>query len=147
MTIENQTAKTVEEVRSFWNAGPCQADLSHAEERRRYFQEISDKRYGIREWHVPTVAKVDSFRGKDVLEIGCGIATDGLEFAKNGPNYVGVDLTPKAIEVAKERFCLFGMSSQFEVSNAEDKLPSADDKLDHVFSFGVIHHSPVPEKI
>ena len=34
----------------------------------------------------------DAFRDKDVLEIGCGIATDGLEFARNGANYVGVDL-------------------------------------------------------
>jgi 2-polyprenyl-3-methyl-5-hydroxy-6-metoxy-1,4-benzoquinol methylase len=87
--------KTVDDVRTFWNAGPCQSNLSQAEERLRYFQEISDKRYGIREWHVPTVAKFGSFQGKDVLEIGCGIATDGLEFAKNGANYVGVDLTPK----------------------------------------------------
>src|SRR5882762_1112305 len=35
----------------------------------------------------------DAFRDKDVLEIGCGIVTDGLEFARNGANYVGVDLT------------------------------------------------------
>jgi ubiquinone/menaquinone biosynthesis C-methylase UbiE len=138
---------TVDEVRTFWNAGPCQSNLSVAEERTRYFQEISDKRYGIREWHVPIVAKFPSFRGKDVLEIGCSIATDGLEFAKNGANYVGVDLTPKAIEMAKERFGLFGVSGRFEVANAEESLPFPDESFDHVYSFGVIHHSPIPEKI
>jgi ubiquinone/menaquinone biosynthesis C-methylase UbiE len=148
MTRGKEAVKTtVDDVRAFWNAGPCQADLSHAEERRRYFQEISDKRYGIREWHVPTVAKFGLFRGKDVLEIGCSIATDGLEFAKNGANYVGVDLTPKAIELAKERFGLFGVPGRFEIANAEDKLPFPDNSFDHVYSFGVIHHSPVPEKI
>ena len=82
-----------------------------------------------------------------MLEIGCSIATDGLEFAKNGANYVGVDLTPKAIELAKERFGLFGGPGRFEVANAEDKLPFPDGNFDHVYSFGVIHHSPVPEKI
>ena len=104
--MAKQTTKTtVDDVRAFWNAGPCQADLSHAEERRQYFQEISDKRYSIREWRICLyVAKFESFRSKDVLEVGCSIATDGLEFAKNGANYVGVDLTPKAIELAKERF-------------------------------------------
>ncbi len=138
---------SVDEVRDFWNAGPCQSNLSHSDERLRYFQEISDRRYGIREWHVPTVAQFGSFRGKDVLEVGCGIATDGLEFAKNGANYVGVDLTPKSIEMAIERFGLFGVPGRFEVANAEERLPFADNSFDHAYSFGVIHHSPSPEKI
>lgn len=137
----------VDEVREFWNANPCQAKLSNAEDRRRYFQEISDKRYGRREWHVPIIAKFDSFAGKDVLEIGCSIATDGLEFTKRGAKYVGVDLTPHAIELAKERFALFGVPGQFEVANAEEGLPFPDSTFDHVYSFGVIHHSPLPQRI
>lgn len=137
----------VDEVRSFWNSNPCQAALSRSEDRRQYFQDISDKRYGGREWHVPTVANFKSFRGKDVLEIGCGIATDGLEFARNGANYTGVDLTPQSIELAKERFGLFEVPGRFEVANAEEGLPFADGSFDHVYSFGVIHHSPAPEKI
>jgi len=137
----------VDEVRNFWDANPCQSSLSRSEDRIRYFQEISDRRYGGREWHVPIVARFGSFQGKDVLEIGCGIATDGLEFARNGANYVGVDLTPHSIELAKERFSLFGMPGRFEVANAEEGLPFPDCSFDHVYSFGVIHHSPAPEKI
>lgn len=138
---------SVDEVRSFWNTNPCQANLSASEGRRQYFQDISDRRYGGREWHVPTVARFTSFRGKRVLEIGCGIATDGLEFAKNGADYTGVDLTPQAIDLARERFGLFGVPGRFEVANAEEGLPFENDSFDHVYSFGVIHHSPVPEKI
>ena len=137
---------SVEEVQAFWNANPCNSDLSHSEERVRYFQEISDRRYGY-EWHIPIVGKFDTFRGKDVLEIGCGIATDGFEFAKSGANYVGVDLTPRAVEFAQERFNLLRMPGRFEIVNAEEKLPFADNTFDHVYSFGVIHHSPAPEKI
>ena len=137
----------LEQVRNFWNENPCQSTLSSSEDRRRYFQEISQKRYGGREWHIPTVARFDSFHGKDVLEIGCGIATDGLEFARKGANYTGVDLTPRSIDLAKERFELFGVRGRLEVANAENGLPFADDSFDHVYSFGVIHHSPAPEKI
>jgi ubiquinone/menaquinone biosynthesis C-methylase UbiE len=137
----------VNEVRSFWNENPCQANLSDSDDKRRYFQEISDKRYGGREWHVPTVANFKGFRGQEVLEIGCGIATDGLEFARNGANYNGVDLTPQAIEMAKERFRLFGVQGRFEVANAEEGLPFPDNSFDHVYSFGVIHHSPTPQRI
>src|ERR1700733_12618766 len=137
----------VDNERRFWNANPCQADLSQAEDRRRYFSEISEKRYNGREWHVPTVAKFDAYRGKDMLEIGCSIATDGLEFAKRGANYTGAALTPLSIELAKERFGLFGVPGNFVVVNAEEKLPFPDQTFDHVYSFGVIHHSPTPAKI
>ena len=137
----------ITEVKQFWNSNPCQSDLSSAEDRRRYFEEISRKRYEGREWHVPTVAKFDGYRGKEMLEIGCSIATDGLEFAKRGANYTGVDLTPHSIELARERFGLFGVAGKFVVVNAEEKLPFPDNAFDHVYSFGVIHHSPTPAKI
>jgi ubiquinone/menaquinone biosynthesis C-methylase UbiE len=138
---------SVEKVRSFWNGKPCQSDLSQAEDRRRYFEEISQKRYAGREWHVPTVAKFEAYKGKAMLEIGCSIATDGLEFAKRGANYTGADLTPDAIELARERFGLFGVPGKFVVANAEEKLPFPDETFDHAYSFGVIHHSPKPARI
>jgi len=139
---------TISEVKGFWNANPCQSHLSpEANDRLRYFEEISRKRYQGREWHVPTVAAFQSYRGKDVLEIGCSIATDGLEFAKHGANYTGIDLTPNAIELARERFRLFDVPGRFEVVNAEQQIPFTDASFDHVYSFGVIHHSPKPERI
>lgn len=138
---------TITKVQGFWNANPCQSDLSSEQDRRRYFEEISRKRYQGREWHIPTVARFAAFRGKDVLEVGCSIATDGLEFAKNGANYTGIDLTPNAIEMASERFQLFSVPGRFEVANAEERIPFPDQTFDHVYSFGVIHHSPVPERI
>jgi ubiquinone/menaquinone biosynthesis C-methylase UbiE len=137
----------IADVRGYWNANPCNSRLSQETDRRRYFEEISRKRYQGRDWHVPIIAKFNSFRGKDVLEIGCGIGTDGIEFARNGANYVGVDLTPNSVELTRERFKVFGVPGRFEVANAEQGLPLADESIDHVYSFGVIHHSPAPEKI
>lgn len=139
--------KTIEEVRAYWDANPCQVGLSRSEERRVYFQEISNRRYAGRDRHVPIVANFHSFCGKDVLEIGCGLATDGFEFARNGARYTGVDLTPHAIGLARERFELARMPGRLEVANAEEELPFSDCSFDHVYSFGVIHHSPAPDKI
>jgi ubiquinone/menaquinone biosynthesis C-methylase UbiE len=137
----------IADVRGYWNANPCNSRLSQETDRRRYFEEISRKRYQGRDWHVPIIAKFNSFCGKDVLEIGCGIGTDGIEFARNGANYVGVDLTPNSVELTRERFKVFGVPGRFEVANVEENLPLADESIDHVYSFGVIHHSPAPEKI
>jgi ubiquinone/menaquinone biosynthesis C-methylase UbiE len=137
----------IADVRNYWNANPCNSRLSHETDPRRYFEEISRKRYEGRDWDVPIIARFDSFRGKDVLEIGCGIGTDGMEFARHGARYIGVDLTLNSVELTRERFKVFGVPGRFEVANVEEGLPLADASVDHVYSFGVIHHSPAPQKI
>ena len=43
-------------------------------------------------------------RGLKVLEIGCGLGTDGAQFAKAGADYTGVDLTEAAVELARTAF-------------------------------------------
>jgi ubiquinone/menaquinone biosynthesis C-methylase UbiE len=137
----------IKEVRDFWDANPCNSNWSIQQERRRYFEEITYKRFHGREWHVPIIAKFEKFKDKDVLEIGCGIGTDGQEFAKNGVRYVGIDLSANSIALAKERFDLFNVKGTFKVVNAEEGLPFPDNSFDHIYSFGVIHHTPNPEAI
>jgi len=135
----------IAEVRAFWNANPCNGTYSTRGDRREYFEEIEHRRYQI-EPHVPIVAQFDQFRDRDVLEIGCGIGTDGLQFARHGARYTGVDLTPAAIRMSRERFELFGAQGRFEVANAEE-LPFPDESFDHIYICGVIHHSPNAEAI
>jgi len=119
--------------------------LSRASDRKQYFDEIERERYRV-EWHIPLVANFAAYRGCDVLEIGCGIGTDGAQFAKHGARYTGIDLTPASIALARERFACYGLEGVLEVANAEN-LPFADASFDHVYSFGVIHHSPNPAAI
>lgn len=137
----------ISDVKVYWDANPCNSDYSNKKDRKKYFEEISYRRYNGREWHVPIIAKFEKFKNKDVLEIGCGIGTDGMEFAKKGARYFGIDLTPNAIKLSKERFELFNVKGTFKVVNAEEALPFPDNSFDHVYSFGVIHHTLNPEKI
>ena len=136
---------TVEDVREFWNEHPCDSATSTAEDRRRYFAEIRQKRYSA-QWHIPVIANFDAYRDRDVLEIGCGLGTDGLEFARRGARYVGLDLSERSIELAHEHFELAGIACDLRVADAEH-LPFADVQFDHVYSFGAIHHSPATETI
>ena len=72
----------IDHVRAFWNDNPCSSKLSSPKERKAYFNEIQQKRYYF-EPHIPIIAKFGQFRGCDVLEVGCGIGTDGLQLARN----------------------------------------------------------------
>jgi len=106
-----------------------------------YFREIALHRYNIQYRYIPSIAEFDSWKNKNVLEIGCGVGTDGLQYARNGANYTGVDLTKRAVETAKKHFKLFGVDGKFIQTNAE-RLPFDDNTFDLVYSFGVLHHTP-----
>jgi ubiquinone/menaquinone biosynthesis C-methylase UbiE len=135
----------IKAVQAFWDANPCGSRLSDEPERREYFAEIEAKRYS-HESHISQIARFGDFKGKRVLEIGTGIGTDGLQFQTNGARYVGIDLTLAGQRLAKEQFGLAGCESNVMVGNAEI-LPLAGDYFDHIYSFGVIHHSPSTETI
>ena len=139
------SAASVREVREFWNAHPCNSAYSEANERARYFDDIERARYE-REAHVPEVARFEMFAGRRVLEIGCGIGIDGLQFVRHGAEYTAIDLSDASLRLATERFELAGARAQFLNGNAEE-LPFAGGSFDHIFSFGAIHHSPHTEHI
>jgi ubiquinone/menaquinone biosynthesis C-methylase UbiE len=99
------------------------------------------------ESHIPRFAEFARWKGKKVLEIGCGIGTDTISFAKAGAQVTAVDLTEKSLEVARQRAKVFGFEDRvrFIQANAEklsDYVPV--EKYDLIYSFGVIHHTPHP---
>ena len=100
----NQSAELKERVRAFWQEHPCGTKFSDAEiGTREFFDRVEAYRYE-KEWHIPTAAQFDAAKGLRVLEIGCGLGTDGVQFAKAGAVYTGVDLTVAAVELARKNF-------------------------------------------
>ena len=87
-----------------------------------------------------------SGRGKDVLEVGCGVGTDGVQWAKAGARYTAIDLTPEGVRLSAENFRLRGLEGRLLQVNAEH-MPFPDDSFDIVYSHGVIHHAPDIERV
>ena len=140
----------IQRVRDYWNARPCNIRHSPAEVgTREYFDQVEQRKYFV-EPHIPAFADFDAWRGKKVLELGCGIGTDTMNFARAGALVTAVDLSAESLKVARKRAEIFELSDSitFYEANAEslsDVIPA--EKHDLVYSFGVIHHSPHPEKI
>ena len=130
-----------ERVRAFWQEHPCGTKFSDAEMgTREFFDRVEQHRYQ-KEWHIPQAAEFARAGGLKVLEIGCGLGTDGAQFARAGAVYTGVDLTDAAIDLARNRFALAGLPGEFRVADAE-KLDFPDETFDLVYSHGVLHHTP-----
>jgi len=136
---------SIEEVRTFWEAHPCGEKTSSSEDSLEYFLGVEHYRY-TNAPHILNVAQFERFAGRRVLEIGCGLGTDGAQFAKAGADYVGVDLTGAAVELARRNFSARGLRAEFLTVDAE-QLPFRADSFDHVYSFGVIHHTPYPATV
>lgn len=133
-----------ERVRDFWQAHPCGSKFADAPPGTPLFYErVEEHRYRT-EWHIPAAANFVGAKGLTVLEIGCGLGTDGAQFAMAGADYVGVDLTDAAVELARKHFELSNLRGSFRTADAE-KLDFADDTFDVVYSHGVLHHTPDTE--
>jgi ubiquinone/menaquinone biosynthesis C-methylase UbiE len=136
-------------VRAYWDARPCNLRHSPAPVgTREYFDEVEARKYRV-EPHIPAFADFARWGGKRVLEIGCGMGTDTINFARAGANVTAVDLSRASLDLARQRAEVFGLSDRirFVEGNAEELSASVPvEPYDLVYSFGVIHHSPHPAR-
>lgn len=129
-----------EDVKQFWNAAACGEELLLTDSDRDGFRRQADERFRLEPYILP-FASFSRWRGRDVLEIGLGLGADHERFAEAGARLIGVDLTPRAVEMTRRRLALNGLTARLQVGDAE-RLPFADNSFDLVYSWGVIHHSP-----
>jgi SAM-dependent methyltransferase len=116
---------------------------------REYFDQVEQRKYFV-EPHIPRYAEFPRWSGKKVLEIGCGIGTDTVNFLRHGAFVTAVDLSERSVALARRRAELYGFAdrARFLVRNSEELtgfLPA--EPYDLVYAFGAIHHSPHPDRI
>src|SRR3989304_7593651 len=78
-------------------------------------------------------------RGKHLLEGGCGMGYDSLEFLKRGVRITATDLTENAVLFAARHFQIAGVKAEaVQVENAL-RLSFPDESFDAVWANGVLH--------
>jgi len=148
--MKNFNKVSITTVRAFWDKQPCNIRHSSFEiGTKEYFDEVEKRKYFV-ESHIPKFAQFDIWRDKDILEIGCGIGTDTINFIRAGARITAVDISSKSISIAKRRVKVFKLKNniKFFVHDAE-KLSKflSPETYDLIYSFGVIHHTPSPEQL
>ena len=130
-------------AREQWTHDPAGAVYGREHEfgTREFFDAVERHRYTEYAPWMPRVMGFDQFAGRRVLEVGCGMGTDLLQFARGGAHVTGIDLTPRSVETSRHHLRLYNQSGDFAISDAET-LPFADESFDLAYSNGVLHHTP-----
>ncbi len=139
---------TIRRVRDYWNAMPCDSVRSDLKPGSlAYYEELEKMKYDL-EPHIREFADFEQWRGKKVLEIGCGIGADTSSFAKAGADVTAVDLSDISIGITQHRLETLGLEGKFYRANAEYlSLYLKPEPFDLIYSYGVIHHTPYPERV
>jgi SAM-dependent methyltransferase len=85
-------------------------------------------------WQIPEadLRVLGDVAGKDVLELGCGAAQWSISLAGLGARPVGLDLSSKQLEHAREGMAEAGVQFPLVEASAED-VPLEDESFDIVF--------------
>jgi ubiquinone/menaquinone biosynthesis C-methylase UbiE len=131
----------IDQIQRYWNERIHDLEMTrHQVGTREFFDDLDDYRFD-KLHYLPRLVDFAAYRGQRLLEVGCGIGTDLVRFARGGAVVTGVDLSTTAIELAKQNFALHGVTAQeLRVANGE-ALPYGDGSFDVVYGHGVVQYT------
>jgi len=137
---------TIDEVRTYWDRHIHDlAITTHPVGSRGFFEDL-DQYHFEKLHHLLRLVNFDGYRGRSVLEIGCGAAVDLIRFARGGAVVTGVDIAPSAIALARANFEQQGMSADLRIADGQH-LPFADSSFDLVYAHGVVQYTASPQQL
>jgi cyclopropane fatty-acyl-phospholipid synthase-like methyltransferase len=74
------------------------------------------------------------------IDLGCGAGNYAVYLASHGFEVTGVDISPKAIEIAKENAKKKDFSCNFLVADIVEGLNEFSQSWDFAYDWGVLHH-------
>lgn len=96
--------------------------------------------------YLPKVVDFTAYEGKRLLEVGCGVGTDLVRFARGGALVTGVDLAATSIELARKNMSAKGVAGDLSMMNGE-AMEFADDSFDVVYAHGVLQYTDDIERM
>lgn len=137
---------SIADVRSYWNQHIHDLEITtHPVGSPGFFADL-DQYHFEKLHHLLRLVDFDGYRGKQVLEVGCGAGVDLVRFARGGAIVTGVDLSSSAIDLARKNFAIQGLQADLREANGE-QLPFPDNSFDLVFAHGVVQYTADDRKL
>jgi 2-polyprenyl-3-methyl-5-hydroxy-6-metoxy-1,4-benzoquinol methylase len=133
-------------VRAYWNAHVTDWPITNRDPGSpAFFAETEAYRFEKLDY-LDRVAGYADHPGEAVLDVGCGLGNDTARFAKGGAHVTGIDIAPRAIELARANFAQRGLQGRFELMDGE-AMTFPDASFDFVYCHTVLHFTPHPERM
>ncbi|MBN2030716.1 class I SAM-dependent methyltransferase [bacterium] len=130
----------ITKIKQYWNDHIHDLEIAqHSVGTEGFFQDLDEYRFDKLRY-LPRVVDFSGYRGKKVLEIGCGVGLDLVRFARGDAWVTGVDLSETAIDLAKKNFKWNHLKADLRVMNGEN-LEFADHSFDVVYAHGVLQYT------
>ena len=139
-------AATIEDVRAYWNEQIHDAKITRQPPGTRAFFDDLDRYHFEKLHYLPRLVAFDGYRGRTVLDVGCGAGVDLARFARGGATVTGIDLAATAVDLARTNLAQQGLEGRFEVADGEH-LPFPDKTFDLVYAHGVVQYTPDPAQL
>ena len=141
------TAQLTRRVRAYWNDRIHDLEMTDKPVGTlEFFDDLDDYRFD-KLAYLPQVIDFGGYRGQRLLEIGCGIGTDLVRFARGGARVTGVDLSETALRMARRNLELHGFRGSVLALGDGSALPVPDASVDVVYAHGVLQYSADPRGI
>jgi len=140
-TRERPRAATIADVKRYWNAHIHDLEISQHQPGSAGFFADLDQYHFEKLHHLLRLVDFDGWRGRDVLEVGCGAGVDLMRFARGGARVTGIDLAPASIALAARYFETNDARARLLVGDGE-RLPFTAGQFDLVYAHGVVQYTP-----
>jgi 2-polyprenyl-3-methyl-5-hydroxy-6-metoxy-1,4-benzoquinol methylase len=136
----------LEAIRVYWNTHiHDRAIARYPIGTKEFFAELAAYRFE-KLAYLPQVVDFTAYKGKRLLEVGCGIGIDLVQFAKCGAIVTGIDLAEESIRLAREHFALNGLRGDLRTMDGEH-LQFGDGSFDMVYAHGVLQYTGDAERM
>ncbi len=136
------------DIRRYWNERIHDLEMTdHPVGSREFFADLDEYRFDKLRY-LPRVVDFDGYREQALLEVGCGIGTDLVRFARGGARVTGVDLAERSVELAVKNLESHGVAdgADIRVTNGE-AMSFPDSTFDVVYAHGVLQYTADPARM
>ena len=127
-------------IRAYWNEHIHDLEIAkHPIGTKEFFEELTAYRFE-KLVYLPRRVDFTVYKGKRLLEVGCGVGLDLVRFAQHGAIVTGVDLAEASIKLAKKNFAFHGVTGDLQIMDGEH-LDFNDESFDVAYAHGVLQYT------
>ena len=139
----SRSVDAVARVRDYWNTHIHDlAITTHPIGTKGFFDELEQYRFEKLDY-LPRLINFQGFRGMSLLEVGCGVGTDLVRFAKGGAVVTGIDLSEQAVDLCRQNLAVNGVQGDVQVMDGE-QMAYPENAFDVAYAHGVIQYTLDP---